>query len=162
MLVPFDQIPDHARVWVFQATTPFSQAQSEELQRIAVSFIENWTAHNRDLKASFKIIDQLFLVFSVDESAVGASGCSIDKLHQFIKGREQAMQLSLLNRLQVALPGLHHPTVYSLSDFTGRIKNGDVKEDQLVYDCTVTTKAELDKRFIAPLSDTWLQRYLIS
>lgn len=162
MFVSFDLIPNHARIWVFQANQPFSDTQEKELQLVAESFVENWTAHNRDLKASFSIVDHLFLIFTVDESAVGASGCSLDKLHQFIKGREQAMQLNLLNRLLVAIPGIEQASVYKLSEFTDRIEKGEFSGNQIVYDCTITTREEFTTRFRAPLSQTWLSRYLPS
>lgn len=160
MLVPFDQIPDTARIWIFQSAVPLNESQMEEFHRVALSFVDSWTAHSKELKASFIIVDQTFLIFSVDESATGASGCSIDKLHHFIKGREQAMNLSLLNRLLVATPGTGTVNIFPFSDFTRRIERGEITPDQQVYDCTLTRKGELKERFISPLSSTWLNRYL--
>lgn len=162
MLTAFKEIPGNAKVWIFQSSTVLTDSQMQELHRISTSFVEGWTAHSRELKAGFTIIDRLFLVFSVDESLTGASGCSIDKLHQFIKGREGAMGLQLLNRLLVAFPGETEPKIIKLHEVSASIANGQISSESLVYDSTITNKADFDERFIAPLAATWLSRYLPS
>lgn len=162
MLVPFNEIPGNARVWIFQSSALLDESQISELKRLSESFVEGWTAHHRELKAAFTVVDNMFLVFSVDESLTGASGYSIDKLHQFVKGREQAMQIQLLNRLLVALHTMDGPAVFRLSDAADKIEKGELDPQQLVYDCTVTSKSAFDNHFVTPLSSTWLSRYLPS
>ncbi|MBL0340479.1 MAG: hypothetical protein IPP71_05865 [Bacteroidetes bacterium] len=89
MYVEFDTLPGSSKVWIYQASGLMNDQQVETIFNEAKVFIETWTAHQAELKASVAMFLNLFLVIAVDESFNDASGCSIDKKVHFVKHLEQ-------------------------------------------------------------------------
>lgn len=163
MLVSFDQLPDSARLWIFQSSTRLSNVDVLDLQRVAESFVENWTAHQSALHGAVVIVDQIFLVVAVDEKITGASGCSIDKLNQFMRGREQAMNMKWFDRLLVSYKDENgDPHQLRLSSIEEKLQSGELNAETLVYDTTIENVGAFKSRFVAPLKNTWLNRYQIA
>lgn len=160
MLVSFDSIPDTARVWIFPSSRTLNNEQLEQLQHLASSFLETWTAHDHALHASFHCSHAHFLVFTVDESRTGASGCSIDKLHRFVKSCEPMFQVQFFDRLKVAIPQEEGVQLQPVSEVEKAIAEGRLTGDQPVFDSTVATMEEFRTGFVKPLRQTWLNRYL--
>ena len=79
-LIPFDTLPDDARLWCFGASRAPDAPTTELLLDSMRAFVAEWTAHRRDLHAGFDWLHGRFLLIGVDESRAGASGCSIDAL----------------------------------------------------------------------------------
>ncbi len=161
MIIPFHQLPDHSRIWIFQSSRKLTAAEADFLIEKVDFFLQGWTAHKADLHAASLLQDDIFLVVAVDESMANASGCSIDKLYQFIREIQTSLHVDLLNRLVVA----YHMTpasplsFASLDEMERRIQAGEIGGDCLVCDLTVSTKGDFTSRFFAPLKETWLSRY---
>ena len=58
MFVPFNQLPDHARVWIYPSSRSFSNQELAIIREKAKAFLEQWTAHGAELQAG---IEQLSL-----------------------------------------------------------------------------------------------------
>ncbi|MBL7923291.1 MAG: hypothetical protein JNL88_03745 [Bacteroidia bacterium] len=163
MIVAFDSIPEEARVWVFQSDRFLTTAEESGLSRATGAFLESWTAHAADLKSAFRIIDHVFLVIAVDERNTGASGCSLDKLHQFVKQAGSQLNIDFLNRLRVTyLRGDDALNSVSLTELETLMSHGEVMAETKVYDVTVQTVAELKTSFVRELKNTWLNRYRLA
>lgn len=160
MLVSFDSIPDSARVWIFPSSRALNSEQLEQLDQLVSSFLDTWTAHDQALHASFHCSYDHFLVFTVDESRAGASGCSIDKLHRFVKSCELMFHAQFFDRLKVAIPLDQGVQLQPVSEVEKAIAEGRMTGDQPVFDSTVATMKEFRTGFVKPLRQTWLSRYL--
>ena len=55
MYIPYNELPNSARVWVYQADRTFTQEEIEVISARALLFIDQWTRHGEDLKGSFAI-----------------------------------------------------------------------------------------------------------
>ena len=159
MIVPFDSLPDDSRIWIFPSNRILDSNEEEVLLRSTLVFLEEWTAHNRSLTASAKVEDHTFLVVAVDESVTGASGCSIDKLHRFVREAESQLGVRLMERLNVVLPGNPLSIVHS-SQIPSLINAGELDSVSLVYDTTLAHLGQFRQQFRVPLKQTWLSRYL--
>jgi hypothetical protein len=95
--VPLSALPGDARVWCFGASAPPSDEAVALLRGSMAEFLERWTAHRADLRAGFDWLHDRFLVVAVDETRVGASGCSIDALTGEIRRLEDVADVSLLD-----------------------------------------------------------------
>lgn len=62
MYVPFESLPDHARVWVYQASRKLTDEEVEKVRSNQQAFCEQWEAHGLALYSSFKIEYSQFLV----------------------------------------------------------------------------------------------------
>ena len=78
-------MPSDARVWVYQSNTILSDAEVNTIKNEGAHFISDWAAHGSNLKASFDVLFNRFIVIAVDEQQATASGCSIDKSVKFVK-----------------------------------------------------------------------------
>lgn len=159
MIVPFETLPENARIWIFPSSRLLDKAEQELLLESASAFLQEWTAHNQSLTASAKMEDGIFLVVAVDERQAGASGCSIDKLHRFVKEAESKFAIRLMERLNVVFPG-NPVSMVHFSKIQDMIKAGELDSERLVYDTTVTDLGGFIRHFRAPMRQTWLNRFL--
>ena len=67
MYIPYPELPNNSRVWIYQSDKELSIEEIEYICAKAILFIEKWTRHGDDLKGSFTIKYNQFLVLGVDE-----------------------------------------------------------------------------------------------
>ncbi len=156
MYVEFDSLPDTSKVWIYQASRFMDDAMTAQIFAEARNFIQFWTAHQADLKASVKIFDNLFIVFAVDETFNDASGCSIDKKVHFVKSIEQQTGLNFFDRMKIAY--LDHGTISleNMNKFSSLVDSGRVNDDTIIFNNLVTTKEEFIKSWKTPFGKSWL------
>src|SRR5690348_17553584 len=87
-MIPFDQLPDDSRAWVFGADRTLNEQQSQQLLEEVDRFLPTWTAHGAPLTVGRDWRYGRFLTVAVDQSTAGASGCSIDGLFRTLKSLE--------------------------------------------------------------------------
>ena len=63
MTVPFETLPDEARVWIYPAHRPFSENEKTALEDALTQFLTQWTAHNLNVRSSFLIYLTIVLLF---------------------------------------------------------------------------------------------------
>ena len=80
MQIPFPSLPADARLWIFAAARPLTDAEQQRLLGLVDAFLDRWTAHNHPLTSARELRYGQFLFVAVDESSAGASGCSIDAM----------------------------------------------------------------------------------
>ena len=159
MNVAFDHLPPHARVWIYQASRPLTEAELLPLLPRLAAFAEEWTSHGRQLAASAQFLHRQFLVIGLDEAVADASGCSIDASVRFVQELEQRLGISLLEKSRMAF--LHNGELRLLTrpELRAAVAAGEVQPDTLYFNNTLTTKAQLDAQWPAPASQTWLASY---
>ncbi len=156
-LVPFQQLSDQSRMWCFAASRAPAGSETAHLLDSMQAFIEEWTAHSRDLRAGMKWRDHRFLIIAVDESHASASGCSIDALTRQLRELESRLDVALLDSASVWY-----------RDSTGRIRScsrdefrtmaghGDVDGNTSVFDLTVNRLEDYRAgAFEKPASESW-------
>ena len=89
MVIEFDKISSHSPIWIFQCNKMLDSSLISQIEFDVKNFLNNWTSHNLEMKSSYKILHDLFLVISVENNFSNPSGCSIDKLINFIKNINQ-------------------------------------------------------------------------
>ena len=100
MVVPFSQLPDRSRIWIYPSNRKFSAREITQLQSDIEQFLSDWT-HGASLSAGYCIPHQQFIVLALNESDQQATGCSIDKSVHFIQTLEQSLSVSLLDKMNV-------------------------------------------------------------
>ena len=164
MHIPFDKMPDSARLWIYQSDGPMTEKEEEQIKDYTASFLEEWAAHGAGLNSSYQILYKQFLIIAVDEAVVSASGCSIDKQVQFIQAIGDKFSLNFLDRTKVAfLKQNDHsePQIIlsSLQEVKGKVAAGEINRETPTFNNLINAKAELDNNWIVPATDTWLKRY---
>ena len=123
------------------------------------NFLNNWTSHNLEMKSSYKVLHNLFLIISVENNFSNPSGCSIDKLINFIKNINQTYNIDFLNRLNISFRHGNKIKVVDLIEFKNLILNGIINSDTIVFNNMVKTKAELNENWETKASESWHKKY---
>lgn len=159
MLIPFENMPDDARVWIYQADRKLANAEVESIDNAGTKFFEDWAAHGAPLKSSFKIFHNQFLVICADENFNKASGCSIDSSVGFVKQIEQQFNINFFDRTKVAFIFNEEVYLESLSNLKTSVAEGKIRESTPTFNNLVSNKRELDSAWVVPAKSTWLGRY---
>jgi len=159
-MISIEKMPSNARVWVYQSNRGLDPPEVNSIKEEGTKFISGWSAHGAELKASFDVLYDRFIVIGVDEGQAMASGCSIDKSVGFMKELEKKFDLNLFDRMQVAYKTDDRIEACSLSGFEKLADEKKVNENTIVFNNMVTSKAELDSDWEVPLKKSWQKRVL--
>ncbi len=159
-VVSWDQLPDDARVWIFAAAHPLSEAESASLLRGVDHFIGAWAAHGAPVRGARDWRHGRFLLVGADERATGVSGCSIDSLFHALASAESATGVSLRDSSLVFYrDAAGEIRSVPRSEFRRLAAAGEVTADTPVFDNTVTTAGDVRTgRWETLLRDSWHAR----
>lgn len=160
MLVPFENLPDSARVWVYQANRSFTQDELEEIKARLDEFLTQWTAHGAQLNAGYDIKYKRFITIGLDQEVNLASGCSIDTQVNFIQQLEKDYNVDLLDKMNVSYKQGEFVAHKTLTDFRKMAKNKAVSPNTIVFNNLVNNKAEYLNDWEVPASESWHNRFL--
>ena len=158
MLVPVQELPADSRVWIYQSTRPFTDAEVRTLQTQLLRFVDQWTSHSRELRGSAVVLHHRFVVLIVDENTAGASGCSIDASVRFMKHLEEQYGVDLFDRLHFSYRDDGGVKTLDREAFANAYAAGTIDENTPVFDTLVKTKGDLETSFLKPLRNSWHAR----
>ena len=124
------------------------------------NFIENWMRHGEDLKASYLVKYNQFIVLAVDENYNGVSGCSIDASVNLMKQFEKEFGVDLTNKLNISFKDGNEINVVSLADFQKFVKQEKITFKTVVFNNMVATKADFKTKWEVEAKDSWHTRFL--
>jgi hypothetical protein len=156
-LVPFDQLPSDARLWIFAADRALTADESARLLAGVDEFLDDWRAHGHPLTVARDWKYGRFLLVGVDERSAGASGCSIDAMTHTLSRLERALHVELLD---------HGPVLFRQESgdiarlprpaFAELARGGGVTPDTVVFNNTLTRVSELrEGRWETPARASW-------
>ena len=154
MINQFNQMPPNAKVWIYASDKIISPSQLAIINQKAVPFIQNWTAHQNQLKAEFAVLFHCFLVFMVDEGVHEISGCGIDKLTHLIREIDAETHLNLFNRMGVQLLENNEVICLTKAEFLSKMSTNDLSNSK-AFNNQVTNKTQFDLEWISPLENAW-------
>jgi imidazolonepropionase-like amidohydrolase len=161
MFIAFSELPDSSRIWVYQSDKILTEAQQQTIAEEMKRFVESWTAHKSELQASFEIRENRFLILGLNEQIGKASGCSIDRSVDVIKGLGEKMGINLLQNAWIAYQKDQQIGFFDFKEAKNQIETGQINSQTQIYDLSISTKAELS-HWPKPAHKTWLNRYFIT
>ena len=159
MLVKFEELPESARVWIYQSDRLFTSEEENIIIKATEDFCGQWEAHGTPLHSSFRVLHQKFLVLAVDEGVNNASGCSIDSSVRFIKTVEQKLNLNFFDRSQVAFLINDQVLTTDLKAIKNEIGNGKIDEEALTFNLQAQNLGEFNSNWLVAAGDSWMKRY---
>ena len=159
MYVPFDTLPEEAKVWIYQSNRKFSDDEITDIEENLKVFLENWTAHGHHLEASFVTRYNRFIIIAVNQEVQAATGCSIDASVQFIQNLEQKYNVDLLDKMNVTFKVGDHVAFKPLIEFKKMAKEKAVSENTIVFNNLLNTLGELQDFWEVPASESWHNRF---
>nr|WP_314558531.1 ABC transporter ATPase [uncultured Capnocytophaga sp.] len=160
MYTDFKQLPDDARVWVYQCNRSFTEEEQAQLNTQLQEFINRWKVHGKDLLSAFELRYNRFIVIGASPDAHGVGGCSLDTLARFIQELETQYNVTLLDRMNVSYRQGEYIAYKNLSDFKKMVKDKAVSAQTIVFNNLVNTKLEYEENWEVPLEESWHNRFL--
>jgi hypothetical protein len=149
------QFSENSRVWVYQSNRKLTGEEVSKINSELDEFTIGWTAHNNQLKATGEIRYNRFIVLIVDESQAGASGCSIDKSVRFVKHIEEAYDIHLLDRFNLAYRQGSEVLSAPRHEFEEMLKQGSINTNTVVFNNMVQNLKDLQTKWEVPFKDSW-------
>jgi hypothetical protein len=137
--VPFEGLPDDARLWVFAAERPLAPGERDAVLGDVDRFLDTWSAHGTPLRCARDFRHERFLLVAVDERAAGVSGCSIDALTRQLREHERKLGITLLDNGPVQFRGPAGVERASRARFAELAAAGQVTPETIVFDNTAAT-----------------------
>lgn len=159
MFVPFEKIPNTAKIWIYFITQNIDYQKIDKLKNLLTDFLNVWTAHQQNLFASFQIIESKILIIAVDEQAAQASGCSIDTSVKTLKLIEQQLDINLLESNLVLFENENKIFGAYLNEIKKNIEDKIITKDTFLYDRTLTNLNDWQQKGKIKVSESWVKRY---
>ena len=156
------QLPDHSRVWVYQADRKLSPEEQHIILSKGKDFIATWAAHGNDLMAELSVFLDHFIIIILDEQVEAASGCSIDKSMKFILDMQKDLGINFTNRMISATWKDNSLQLFTFEEIKNALQKGSILSSTLVFDNTITNLKELKTSWLKQLKETWLRKLLDS
>jgi hypothetical protein len=161
MFTEYKNLPNNSRVWVYQSNRAFSNKEVDYISTKAQQFINSWTRHGDNLKGSFTIKYNQFLVLAVDESFNNVSGCSIDSSVRFVQQLEQALEIDLMDKMNISFKDGDTINLVKLPDFQKFAKAQKITAETIVFNNMVDTKEDFENNWEIPAKQSWHKRFLV-
>lgn len=159
MYIPFSELPPQARLWIYQASRPLTEAEQSEIKPLLQRFATEWSSHGKGLQASAELLYNRFLVLANNEDATAASGCSIDKSVSFVRDLEQRFNVSFFDRTQLAFLKEGEVNLVGMQELKSKVAAGEIDQNTLYFDTLVNNYGELQQAWPRPAGNSWLSRY---
>lgn len=160
MLVDFNELPEHSRIWIYQSNRSFTDNEIQEIEADLSNFLKEWTAHGSHLHAGFEVKYKRFIVIGLDQTNASASGCSIDASVHFVQSLEKKYGVELLDRMNVSFKQGEFIAYKPLKDFKKMAKDKAVSANTIVFNNLVATKQEYLENWEVPAGESWHSRFV--
>ena len=159
MYVPFENLPDESKIWIYQSNRKFSDEEFAAIENDLKAFIEGWAAHGTSLEASYQLKYNRFIILAVNQEVQNATGCSIDASVQFIQELEKKYDVDLLDKMNVTFKLGEHIAHKPLIEFKKMAKEKAVSGNTIVFNNLVNTVGEWHEYWEVPAIDSWHSRF---
>jgi len=158
--IPIKDLPDDSKIWIYQSNRKLSDDEVSEISAKTESFLNEWTAHGKDLEAGFEIRYNRFIVIGLNQENASATGCSIDASVYFIQSLEKEYGLDLMDKMNVTFYNGGFIAHKTLTDFKKMAKARSVSPNTVVFNNLVLTKGDYIENWEVPAKDSWHNRFL--
>lgn len=159
MYIPFENLPQESRVWIYPSNRKLSDEEVAEIHALTTNFINDWSAHGASLEASFDIRYNRFIILAVNTDVQAPTGCSIDSSVQFIQQLEQKYAIDLLDKMNVTFKNGDFIAHKTLVDFKKMAKEKAVAASTIVFNNLVNTIEELNDSWEVRADESWHSRF---
>lgn len=155
-----ENLSDNSRVWFFGADRKLNDAETAVLTAAMNAFVDDWTAHGKNLSAGYDFIDQCLLVVAVDETVTLPSGCSIDKVFRLVQELGSQSGVDFLNRTLIYVNQGKETDIFNRAEAENAYVAGQILPETMVFNTLITSLSEFRQRPLIPLSQSWIGRQL--
>ena len=156
MYIPFEELPDTAKIWIYQSERRLTDEEVIKISELLHAYTSSWQAHGADLKASYRVMYNHFVILAVNEDANAATGCSIDDSVRAIKSIQQHIDTNLFDRLSITFKDKDgRVNIVSKKVFREMIETDEVSENTIVFNNMITKLGEYEKNWEVTMHQSW-------
>lgn len=160
MNLPLNDLPDHSRIWIYQAPRPLTTEEREVIAAELENFTSDWQAHGKDLFSGYGVFHRRFIVLAVDENIQEATGCSVDESVKLIRKIQDEINLDLMDRMQITFRSENDLVVsVPMPEFKQMAEEGELDENTIVFNNLVTNLGEFRAKWEIAAKDSWHARF---
>jgi hypothetical protein len=160
MWIDFNDLPESARIWIYQPDQEIDAQKEAAIRSHARKFIDRWEAHGKPLESSVEIFHGRFVVIGVNENFNPVTGCSTDASVDFIRSLGVELQIDFFNRLNLPIMVDGSIELIPLQRFKKKDIPEEVTTDSITFDNLINQKGQLEESWKRPVSETWLAKYM--
>ena len=160
MYVPFNQLSDDSRIWIYQANRKLSDEEKKFVDQALKDFCEQWVAHQVPLKTSYSIKHNQFIILGADEDYHQPSGCSIDSSTRTLKEIQNSLGIDLFDRTKVAFLNGNEVVTHPLTKLKPLFQSGELTGNSITFNNLVPSVGDLKCGWEIAVEKSWLAKYL--
>ena len=160
MFIPFSDLPDNARIWIYQADKVIGSSERSLIEKELFDFTSTWSAHGIALQSSFTILENRFVVLGVNEQANEASGCSIDMSTNVMKGIFKLTGIDFFSRTLVPFEINGEIIQFKINELKQKLKENMWNVDSVTFNTLADTVGALRDNWRLKASKSWISRYI--
>ena len=149
-----------SRAWIYAADRELAHEELDIVREMLFPFLEEWTSHSKELMCYGNIFHKRFLGIFVDESLAPASECSIDTSSRFVQQLSEKLNVNFFSRSEVYSLQNDEIKAWNLQSLSHSYAKGDFNDETLFFDNLVPTKDAFLRRWLVPLKDSWINRFI--
>ena len=158
MYIPFQDLPDSARIWVYQASRALHSQEIDLISRTLTQSCQAWEAHGAPLQASFEIRYNQVVIIAVNEAMNAASGCSIDTSTRWFKSMGESLQVDFFSR-DVAVIRNDQVQLLALGQIKSAVQAGELHPSDEIITPLLQTVGQYRSTWSSKAADSYLKRY---
>lgn len=159
MLIPFQELPDYGKIWIYQSNRKLLPDEVASIEAELELFLQNWSAHGQAISCGYEVKYNRFIIIGVDQEVQNPTGCSIDASVQCIQSIEQKLGIDLLDKMNVTFKLGDHIAHKTLADFKKMAKDKAVTENTIVFNNLINTISEYQNGWEVAAMDSWHSRF---
>jgi hypothetical protein len=150
-----------SKLWIYQANRTFTMGELFQIEEQLEIFIDSWKSHGAAVKGFGTVLYGQFIILMADESFTTVGGCSTDSSVHLIKAIEKLTGVQMFNRELLAFWVKDKVQTIPMAQVAYALENNILTKDTLYFNNLVANKAEMENKWMQPISDSWLgKKYL--
>ncbi len=159
-------LPEHfspeSRIWMYQSSRELSSIETIHIKAKLEDYTSEWKAHGKAVKGFATVIFKRFILIMADESQHQVSGCSIDGSVRLLKALETELDIRLFDRHVLCFSddkgeNIHH---LEMTEIETALQTKRISSETLYFNNTVQSKQEFEAKWIIPIKESWLSRFI--
>ncbi len=152
-----DSYHPNSKLWIYTVKEILTDEMSNEIAKRLEAFCQNWTAHNKELRAFWNMYDNRIILLGVDEHLNPASGCSIDKSVHLLQDIEKEMNINFFDRMLFSYTDGSKIHTLSRDEFQQAIDEQKINLETMVVNTLAKNLEEWAIIGIQRLEDSWMK-----
>lgn len=156
----FNELPNTARVWVYQSKELLTQKLKEEIIAIGTDFLNAWESHGSSIPSSIDIFHDQFVLITADDCGDGLCGRAKDAQVRLMQQLELQLGIVLTDRMLTAYKEGNKVISLNFNEFKTLAKGKKIDGETIVFNNLIESKEDFILNWETPAKNSWHKQFL--